>query len=127
MSLFSLSFWFNLRPGLLSPATKTVFLAFLAVIAVCAVVFFILKKNPKNPQAKLWNSLYGFSLSNFIIGLALWFLNYELVPFLSARFWFLLWLISMIVWAGLIFKGLFCKLKRKEEAEKEKAFKKYLP
>ena len=62
-----------------------------------------------------------------MIGLLLTFFNYEMVPFLSARFWLLLWAAGMVVWLAFII-GLVVKIpQRKVLLEKEKEFKKYVP
>lgn len=33
-----------------------------------------------------------------VLGLALVFFNYEGVPYLSARFWYILWLVGLVAW-----------------------------
>jgi len=77
--------------------------------------------------AALWSNFYYLFLTNAVVGLILAFFNYEMVPFLSARFWFLLWGAGLVVW--LIFIGkIITKIPQKRaQLEKEKEFKKYLP
>lgn len=127
-NLFSLKFWFNLRPASLSPTFQNIFTGFVVVLIMATVAAGLIKKgNKKQLYGRFWSALYSFCLTNAIVGLILWFFNYEQVPFLSARFWFLLWAAEMIIWAAFIVKILLVVPKLKEQAEKEKEFKKYIP
>lgn len=126
MNLLTLSFWFNSRPGALMPALEKGFVVFLFLLLIGFVVFLFLQKK-KTIFRNLFKKLGGFCLGNAIIGGILLFFIYEGVPLLSARFWLLFWLIGMGVWLFFILKRLKEIPKRKEELEKEKAFKKYLP
>ena len=126
-NLLSLKFWFDLRPESLLPGSQRIFVGVLFILVVCFLVFWFLKKKKKGLYAPFFNSLYTFFAVNAFVGLIIWFLNYELIPFLSARFWFLLWGISMIVWLIFVFKDLKKIPARKKELEEEKEFKKYIP
>ncbi len=126
MNLLSLGFWFNTRPGALIPSMQKGFIAFLGLLVVVFVVFLILQKK-KTIYRNLFRKLGSFSISNAILGAIILFFIYESVPFLSARFWILLWVIGMIVWLYFILKRIKEIPKRKEELEKEKEFKKYIP
>jgi amino acid transporter len=110
------------------PIFQKVFFASLAALAAAAVIlYFIKKRNEKNLYNNFWNSLYNFCLTNFIIGIIIYFFNFESAPFLSARFWFLIWGAEMVVWLFFIIR-LFLKIpERKERLEKDKEFKKYIP
>lgn len=77
--------------------------------------------------SSFWSGLYTFFLTNTIIGLLLTFFNYEMVPFLSARFWFLLWVISMLVWLYFIYRVAAKIPAKRAQMEKEKEFRKYIP
>lgn len=127
-NLLSLNFWFKLRPGLMLPIWQKVFIAFLVVLAIAAVGLFLAKKKNKNKlYSRFLDGFYSFSLTNLAIGMIFWFFNYEMVPFLSARFWFLFWGAEMAVWAFFMIKALVAVPKIKEQMEKEKEFKKYIP
>ena len=90
-------------------------------------MFKILKNRKRNLYNKIWNKLHFFSFTNLIIGLVLLFFGYETLPFLSMRFFVLLWGIGMIVWLMFIFK-IFNEIPRiKEKMAKEDQYKKYLP
>ena len=127
-NLLSLKFWLNLRPGLLSAAYLRSLIIFVIILASLTVIFgFIHLRNKKNLYSRFWSSLYYFNLTNTIIGLFLLFFNYEMVPFLSARFWFLLWGTEVLVWLVLLVKILFSIPKRRKQLAEEKQFKKYIP
>lgn len=127
-SLFKLQFWFNLRPGPLTPISGK---ALIVLIVVSLLVYLVIKiykrKNKTSLYNKILNGLENFSLSNFFIGLFLLFFSYELVPFLSSRFWFLLWAIGVGVWLFFIIKSAVVIPTIKQKIEEEKEFKKYLP
>ncbi len=127
-SLLSFQFWLNLKPPIMLPIFQKTFFASLAVLAaVAAILYFIKKRNEKNLYNNFWSSLYNFCLTNFIIGIIIYFFNFESAPFLSARFWFLIWGAEMVVWLFFIIR-LFLKIpERKERLEKDKEFKKYIP
>lgn len=126
-NLFALNFWFNLRPGHLSPAYQNILIGFLIFLLVLSVLAFILKRNKKNLFFRVWEKILSFSSTNLIIGLVLWFLNYELAPLLSSRFWYLLWAAGMAVWIYLIIKFCVKIPEKKKQIAEEKAYKKYLP
>ena len=127
-NLLSLKFWINLRPGFMEPA-------YFRVFVVTAVIFFIFifisgfikARNKKNLYGRFWQMLNSFCLANAIIGAILLFFTYEAIPFLSARFWFLLWGIEIIIWIVYMARTLIDIPKRKEKLVKEKAYKKYIP
>jgi len=124
--LFSLSFWFNLRPGSFSAVQRYFLLGFIGLLLVGLVVFFIIKRRPgKNRYpARLF---YDFCFTNALIGLILLFFNYELIPFLSAHFWYLLWLVAMVWWFISIIKRIKGVSKKRSEESSAPDLKKYLP
>ncbi len=127
-NLLSLKFWFNLRPEALTPIHQKIFIFLVVGLIILTIVFgFIQIRNKNNLYARFWRSLYYFCLTNAIIGLALLFFTYELVPFLSTRFLFLLWGAGIITWIVFIVRILIKIPGRKRELEKEKEFRKYVP
>ena len=127
-NFLTLNFWFNLRPGAFIGPSLKIILGFIILLFVLFIITGIGKKRwAKSLYAPLWSRLYYFFLTNAIVGLILTFFNYEVVPFLSARFWFLLWGVSMMVWLVLIYKIIVAIPKKKAWLEKEKEFKKYIP
>jgi len=125
-TLFTLAFWFNLRPGSMSGSAKNIFLGLIIALVVAAILLFIAKRK-KSSYRRLFSSLYNFSISNSIIALALLFFNYELVPFFSAYFWYLIWVIAMICWViAILLKVKKTMIKKKNQGEIDE-IKKYLP
>ncbi|MBU2081352.1 hypothetical protein KJ962_01410 [Patescibacteria group bacterium] len=127
-NLLTLKFWFNLRPDVLTPLMQKIFLAMIIVSIIFTILFGYMKilKN-KGLYSKMWEQLYYFSLINSVIGLILMFLNYEMVPFLTARFWYLLWFVVLVVWLFCIIKNAMKIPKKRQQLEKEKEFNKYIP
>lgn len=126
-NLLSLSFWFNLRPDILMPIYQKIFIGFVIFLAICSLVSWLISSKKRNLYTFFWRKIYSFSLINFFVGLILLFFSHELIPFLSARFWFLLWGLSMAVWLVFIFKTLAVIPKKKKQIEKEREYKKYIP
>mgnify|MGYP001600593951 FL=1 len=103
-------------------------LAMIIVLILFTIIFGymkILKK--KGLYSKMWDQLYYFSFINCVIGLILMFLNYEMVPFLTARFWYLLWFVVLVVWLFCIIKNAMKIPKKRQQLEKEREFNKYIP
>lgn len=124
--LLSPSFWFNLRPGSMSPTPRNIFIVLIIILIVGAIATFIAKRK-KNSYRRFFSSTYDFCLTNALIGLMLLFFNYEIVPFFSAYFWYLIWLIIMIIWVINIFRALKKNIKIKKEQTETDEIKKYLP
>ena len=127
-NLLSLKFWFNLRPGLLLPIYQKFLLALVIILVILSLALnFLMKRNKIGLYAQFWRGAYYFCFTNAFIFLLLLFFNYELVPFLSARFWYLLVSVEMAVWIFFTLRTLYFIPKKKERYDKEKEFKKYIP
>ena len=127
-NFLTLNFWFSLRPGVFIGLSLKIILGLIFLMIILALVSGFGKKRwSKSLYAGLWQSLYYFFLTNAIIGLVLVFFNYEMVPFLSARFWFLLWIASLIIWLYFIYRTIIKIPQRKARLEKEREFNKYIP
>ncbi len=127
MNLLTMSYWTNLRPEALSPLGLKVFVILLGGFAVLAFLIKILKGNKRGLYYKIWQNLLSFFLTNFFIGLVLLFFSYESIPFLAARIWLLVWLLSMLAWLGFIIKFLLKIPNIKQEKSKEREYNKYIP
>lgn len=125
-NLLTFNYWLNLRPEALSSLANQIFIIFLVLLTASSILFFTLKNRPSLYRF-VFKKLYNFSISNLIIGLLLLFFNYESAIFFSARFWFLVWLIIMIIWLIFIGKELKKIPARKKKAQAEEAYRKYLP
>jgi hypothetical protein len=125
-NLLSAQFWFNTSPVPLIPQTANLLLGLLGLLVVLAIISYVLRSK-KGFYSRFWSKLGNFFLSNSLIGGALWFINTELVPFLSARFWFLLWIAGMMVWLAFIINFAKSLPNKKKEFEEKKKFQKYIP
>ncbi len=127
-NLLSLNFWLNVRPGQLMPQYLQYFIIFVVILAVLTIIFGLIQaRNKKNLYGRFWSGLYYFCLTNTIISVFLLFFTYEAIPFLSARFWFLLWVVEILVWLFFLAKKLREVPKRKKWLDEEKQYKKYIP
>ncbi len=125
-NLISPSFWFNLRPPAMLTIFNYIFIGSLVLLLIISILAFYFKKRKKTYKS-FWLKLYDFSASNLIIGLFLWFFSWQEVPFLSARFWLIIWAFLIIFWLIFIYKHLKripINLKKIQEQEK---FNKYIP
>jgi hypothetical protein len=125
-TLFTLAFWFNLRPGSMGSTPRNIFFGFIIILIIGAICLFIAKRK-KSTYRSFFSNLYNFSISNVIISLMLLFFNYEVVPFFSAYFWYLIWILVMIFWlTGIILRVKKIIIKKKDQVEVDE-IKKYLP
>jgi hypothetical protein len=127
-SLFSLKYWFKVSPGPLLPTAQQALIFFVVGLIALTIFTAIVKGRAKKTlYGRMWQTIYGFLLGNAIIGVLVLFFMYELVPFLSSRFWFLVWFLVMFGWFGFIVWKFIQIPKRKKELEKEREYKKYIP
>ncbi len=126
INLFKLGFWFNVRAGELTPRIEQSLMAFILILAILFIAFINLKRK-KSIYGRSYGKIASFSIVNFFIGLLLLFFTYETTPFLSSRFWFVLWVLEMIIWIVFIFKNFKKIPEKKKRFEKEKEYKKYIP
>ncbi len=127
-SLFTLSYWINLRPGSLTLQFQRNMVIFLVILVILTFIFALFKsRHRKSLFNRIWRKSYSFSVSNLVIGLFLLFFFYEAIPFLSARFWLLLWGLGMMVWLFFIGKILVKIPKIRQKIKEEKEFRKYIP
>ncbi len=125
-NLLTADYWLNLAPAALIPLVQKTFVAFVVLLAGAALLIAI-TKGKTGIYHGFFKRLYSFCLSNAIIGLLFLFVNYESVPFFSARFWLALWAIEMTIWLAQILKKLKTIPQRKKERDRELELKKYLP
>lgn len=125
-NLLTLDYWFNLAPAAFIPLAQKLFVGFVVALAAAALIIAILKSQ-SGIYRGFFKRLYSFCLANSIIGLLFLFINYEAVPFFSARFWLGLWGLTMIIWIIPLIKRLKSIPQKKREKEQEKELKKYLP
>ena len=127
-NFLTLNFWFSSRPGAFTSLSLKIVLGFLVLLAILTLISWLIKRKwSKGLYASFWRSLYTFFITNTLLGLLLTFFNYEMVPFLSARFWFLLWTIGMLIWIFFIIKAILKIPAKKEQLDKEREYQKYIP
>lgn len=124
--LFSLSYWFNLRPETLSGLGQTMFIALLGIFLLAIILIFVGKKKMGTYRG-FFKKISDFCVGNLIIGGLLLFFNYEIIPFFSARFWLAIWGMVMVIWAYFILRNLKKIKLTKSENSREDELKKYLP
>jgi hypothetical protein len=126
-NIFSISYWLNMRPNVIEASVQKYFIAFVILLLMLTILFSVLKAKNKSLYNKIWRKLNTFFLTNFIIGLLFLFFAYEMIPFLSSRFWLILWFLCDTVWLFFIIKVLMDIPKIREAIAKEREFKKYIP
>jgi predicted membrane-bound dolichyl-phosphate-mannose-protein mannosyltransferase len=126
MPIISSQFWLNPQPEVFASNSRTLLLGLIAFFILLSAAAFIFKMR-KSFYRKLLATIFNFSLVNVLVGATLFFFNYEQVPFLSSRFWYLLWAGGMIVWAVFIVRYSEKLPQKKKEMIKEAEYKKYLP
>lgn len=126
LNLLTFNFWFNLRPGSLSESFRS-FLIMLIIILLLATIILFIKKRQKGFYRHLYGNLYDFSLINALIGFLMLFFNYELIPFFSARFWYILWLGIGAWWLFYVLQEIKLIKQRKKESVRKSDIEKYLP
>ncbi|MFA6533580.1 MAG: hypothetical protein WCT37_00230 [Patescibacteria group bacterium] len=128
--LLSLGFWFTVQPGPFLAAAAQFLLVLFGLCLVAAVVFFLISRAKKHDRViwRLFKKLQSYFTTLGLIGFLILFFFYQQIPYLSSRFWLIVWLLIVLVWAGFIGKFGFIEVPRLrvERAEKEK-IEKYLP
>lgn len=126
-NLLTLSYWLDLSGGSLEKKAQIVFIGFLIVLFIAYLFLFFFKKNKKGIEKKVFGRIGSLIILNFIIGLLLLFFTYEELPLLSARFWFLVWIVEI----GLYIYSINDSYKKAKKLQgnriKEDEYKKYLP
>jgi hypothetical protein len=119
-------FWLNPGPGLMTSIAERLLIGEIIIFILATILCFIFKRK-KGLYRLFWVKLFNFFLSNALVGALLLFINQELILFLSARAWFAIWWIGMIVWIIFIVNYAKKLPEKKTQIEKEKEYKKYLP
>ncbi len=129
-NLLSLNFWFSSRPPRITETFEYILIFFLIFLLILAVFSFIKKRSggkSKNFYIGFWRKFFYFCSTNLFIGTLLFLFNLERVYFLSARFWYVLWLVLILVWLFFIFRFVKKIPEKIKKAEKEEKYKKYIP
>lgn len=103
--MFEVQYWFSANPGFLSdPAAIgfAIFFGLFIVAALARVQYFAKLESLDKPLRMIIGKVKTLLLTMGSVGYLLLFFSYQAVPFLSMRFLFLLWGVSTILWAYLI-------------------------
>jgi Na+-transporting NADH:ubiquinone oxidoreductase subunit NqrB len=125
-NLLTLNYWFSVNPGPLTTLGFNLLIALTAIFFLLAVVAMILKGR-KGLYRGIFNRIYDLSVGNFIIGLLFLFFHYQNIPFFTAKFWLLIWLVGLVIWFYFIIKKMKKIPEKRKELERELEKRKYLP
>lgn len=125
-NLFKIDYWTDLRPRYFDENVAYFFIAALIATLLAAVVVFFLKRRG-GVYKHILSRVYSLLLSNVVVGALLFFFRFELVPFLSARFWVGIWAIVVITWIYFIIKEAKKIPAKRKAFEMEKEKNKYIP
>ena len=127
--LLTLSFWFKMTPDPLLPFFQMAFLIFFGALIAAGIIAGQIYKKKKDSFVLRFTAKYlkSWLFTAGSTGALLLFFSYERAIFLSARFWYIIWLLSLGIWLFFIIKKIKV-LPQKEGALRKKAqFEKYLP
>lgn len=124
----TMNYWFNVNAGELEPKMQKLLFIILVIFLILAIFISVIKKSKQNGfYYKIFNSLQLFFITNFIVGVFLYFFTYQGIYFLSSRFWFLAWFVFVVIWLNTI-RSLFLKIpKIKEKVKEKEKYSKYIP
>lgn len=125
-NLLTLEYWFSVNPGALSSLGFIILVIFTALFFLLGVAAIVVKRK-KSVYRGVYNSIYDFSIANFILGLVFLFFHYENIPFFTARFWFIVWFLGIALWIYFIVKKIKKIPEKRKELEREQEMRKYLP
>jgi len=127
-NFFTLKMWFSINPGSLMPVFHYALVVVVLLFLVATFAFkYKYNKQKKTLYNRIFSSLFNFSLTGTIIGAFVLFFTYERVPFLSARFWFIVWFLVHAVWGWFIYKKLKKIPEIKDQIKANKEYQKYIP
>jgi hypothetical protein len=103
--LITLNYWFNLNPAPMIPLVWNILGGLIIFLFVAsAVVKYLSLRTRKNPPLHRILSRFGRAgLWVSVVALAFYFFNFEGLPTLSARFWWVLLGVAAVAWKIIIF------------------------
>lgn len=105
-NFFDPSYWFTLHPAEVGGLSGNIIFGIFVLLFVLGIIARIVASNKtKDRYVQNFGMRTGSMLITMgIIGIVLYFFSYERVYLLGARFWYVLWLIGLIVWAVFLFR-----------------------
>jgi len=130
MNLLTLSYWFGIRPAPFIPAVERALLVAFAVWMLGGIVasLLLLKRGIAKPTRVALEKAAGLLTWSGLTGLVLWGFEYERIPILSMRFFYVL-LVAWIAYGvyGIV-RYLRVEVPAQQRIEEEKAAReKWLP
>lgn len=125
-NLLTFKYWFSVNPGALNNFGFQVLLAIVIFLFILGFLVLFLKRK-KSLYRGVLNSIYDLSIANFFIGLLFVFFHYENIPFFTARFWLLGWMVGLFIWIAIIIKKISKIPEKKKTIALDQEKKKYLP
>lgn len=128
--LLSLSYWFNYYATPFSPWSSKLILVLMALLAFAAIALLIWKGRMKDIAKRHAASRIAIcDLVAALVGLFLWFVTYEGVPFLSMRIFWVVWLFVFGAWKYLIYRNYKKDISNATMSHdpERAAYEKYLP
>ena len=120
------TYWFNYYALPFGRTSWLIFAGLIICLFIAALIFNRLKQR-SHLLTGMWTKLFDWSITNGLIGLFLFFFNYEQAHFFADRFWLLAWLLVMFVWLIMILSHLKRLPKIKKEIAAQELYRKYLP
>ena len=103
--MLSLSWWFQLIPIVDSLTLRILFIAGIVLLILGGIMRIVSRKRFEDKFSR--EIAFRIASVPVVMGLLLvlyWFLAFEQIPLLSARFWMVLWVVFTIFWAWRIFR-----------------------
>ncbi len=128
--LFSFNFWFSSQPGVMTNILAKFLLIIFVICLIIAVIFYLVARAKKDDRVsfKLIKKLQNLFTTLGIVGFIILFFFWQQIPYLSSRYWLIIWLIVALIWAGFIGRfGFFEAPKRRAEISQKQKFEQYLP
>jgi len=126
MRYLYLGYWFNFGFWPIRRPFEIAGLVLIAVLIILAIVAFYLRRYKKG-VIDFWGPIFPAAWVSALIGLFLTAFYYEELNFFCARIWILLWLLSIVFWAIMIFRRLRNLMAKQKDFAKQQEFEKYLP
>ncbi len=131
--LLNPTYWLTADPmNVDGPLGYAVFIAFALLLLLGVILRAALRRDVsmEKPRRKFRSSVASYVTSVGVIGIVLWFLSFEGIRVLGARFWYLLLIILVLGWGGALLWYKKTKLPQLIEAARtrsKQAFDPYLP
>lgn len=107
--------------------TLSIFFGLLVVLGIICL-FLSFRKAQRKPYRRLFGKLSSWGWTMGLLGYALLFFSVQKIAYLSARFFYLLWLATAIWWLYYIIRYAIKDIPRIVEKQKQfEASEKYLP